>query len=144
MLKMSRLTEYAFMVIMALKKSDSPASADSLAKKIGLETPTVSKILKLLKNAGLLESKRGANGGYVLVKRKRDISLHEVIEAIEGAMALTDCVIDDSACHLSADCDMSLGLKKVSQVITQALENVTVSELMPADSKKSIALEIKP
>lgn len=143
MLKMSRLTEYAFMVIMALKKSDSPASADALAKKTQLETPTVSKILKQLKKGGLLTSKRGVNGGYLLVKRKRDITLHEVITAMEGAMALTDCVTDDSACHLSADCDMSRGLKKVSQTIVEALEQVTVSELMPTEEENTIALQIK-
>ncbi len=142
MLKISRLTEYAFMVIMSLKKSDMPASADSVAKKTGLEPPTVSKILKSLKRGGLLTSKRGVAGGYFLVKRKRDISLCEVITVMEGAMALTDCAIDDSACHLSADCDMSRGLKKISQIITNALEQVKVSDLMITDSKPIIALTI--
>ncbi|GJM06048.1 MAG: SUF system Fe-S cluster assembly regulator [marine bacterium B5-7] len=139
---MSKLTEYAFMVIMALKKSDLPASADFLASITGLETPTVSKILKLLKKAGLLNSKRGSTGGYYLVKRKQDISLNEVIVAMEGGMSLTECAEDDDACHLSKDCYMSAGMKRVNQVILNALESVTVSDIL--DEKKKITLQIKP
>lgn len=142
MIKMSKLTEYAFMVIMALKKSDKPVSADFLASITGLETPTVSKILKQLKKAGLLHSKRGAGGGYLLVKRKRDISLNDVIVAMEGGMSLTDCADDDSACHLSGCCYMSEGMKKVNQVILDALQSVTVSDIL--DEKKKMTLQIKP
>ncbi len=139
---MSKLTEYAFMVIMALKKSDLPASADFVASVTGLETPTVSKILKQLKKAGLLDSKRGATGGYFLVKRKQEITLNEVIVAMEGGMSLTECVDDDTACHLTQDCYMSAGMKKVNQVILNALESVTVSDIL--DEKKKITLQIKP
>lgn len=142
MIKMTKLTEYAFMVIMALKKSDQPESADQLAMQIGLETPTVSKILKLLKKAQLLDSKRGATGGYYLVKRKSDISLNEVIIAMEGGMALTECADDDDACHLTDTCYMSAGMKKVNQIILNALESVTVSDIL--DEKKKITLQIKP
>jgi len=142
MIKMSKLTEYAFMVIMALKKSDVPASADHLGSVTGLETPTVSKILKQLKNAGLLDAKRGATGGYFLLKSKQDITLHDVIKAIEGGVSLTDCAEDDSACHLTHDCYMSAGMKKVNQVILNALENVTVSDIL--DEQKQITLQIKP
>src|SRR5690606_40922492 len=70
MIKMARLTEYGFMLIMALKKSSQPVSAEYLAQTVGLEVPTVSKILKQLRKAGLLDSKRGAHGGYFLMKRK--------------------------------------------------------------------------
>lgn len=142
MIKMTKLTEYAFMVIMALKKSDQPASADQLAMQIGLETPTVSKILKLLKKAELLNSKRGVTGGYYLVKRKSDISLNEVIIAMEGGMALTECADDDDACHLTDTCYMSAGMKKVNQIILNALESVTVSDIL--DEEKKITLQIKP
>lgn len=142
MLKMSKLTEYAFMVIMALKKSDLPASADQVARTTGLETPTASKILKQLKRAGLLDAKRGASGGYFLVKSKQDISLHEVIKAMEGGMSLTDCAEDDAACHLTDACYMSAGMKRVNQVILKALESVTVSDIL--DDQKKITLQIKP
>ncbi len=142
MIKMSKLTEYAFMVIMALKKSDLPASADFLASVTGLETPTVSKILKQLKNAGLLDSKRGSAGGYFLMKRKHEISLNDVIVAMEGGMSLTECADDDDACHLTQSCYMSAGMKKVNEVILNALKSVTVSDIL--DEKKKITLQIKP
>lgn len=141
MIKMARLTEYAFMVLLTLKKSSRPISADALSNQIGLETPTVSKILKLLKKSGLLSSKRGAVGGYVLLKNRRDISLHEVISAMEGEIALTDCVEDNNACHLSDACSMSNGLKKVSLVIAKALKDISILELK--DESKTVELQIK-
>lgn len=142
MIKMSKLTEYAFMVIMALKKSSSPASADFLASVTGLETPTVSKILKKLKKAGLLDSRRGATGGYFLIRSQQDISLNDVIVAMEGGMSLTECADDDQACHLTQSCYMSEGMKRVNQVILEALQSVTVSDIL--DEKKKVTLQIKP
>ncbi|KAA3641846.1 MAG: SUF system Fe-S cluster assembly regulator [Proteobacteria bacterium] len=142
MIKMARLTEYGFMLIMALKKTSEPVSADDLARRVGLELPTVSKILKQLRKAGLLDSKRGSKGGYFLIKRKRDISLHEVIEAMEGRLALTECADDQGHCNLISHCYMSAGMRRVNQVISQALQNVTVSEIM--DEHKKITLQIKP
>jgi FeS assembly SUF system regulator len=129
------------MLIMALKKTSEPVSADYLAQTVGLELPTVSKILKQLRQAGLLDSKRGARGGYFLIKRKRDISLHEVIEAMEGRLALTECADDQGHCDFISHCYMSAGMRRVNQVISQALQNVTVSEIM--DNKQKINLQIK-
>ncbi|WP_198538177.1 SUF system Fe-S cluster assembly regulator [Marinicella sediminis] len=139
---MSKLTEYAFMVIMALKESSSPASADHLAGLTGLETPTVSKVLKKLKKAGLLNSKRGALGGYFLVRSQQDISLNEVIVAMEGGLSLTECADDDDACHLTRSCLMSAGMKRVNQVILDALQSVTVSDIL--EEPKKLNLQIKP
>lgn len=141
MIKMARLTEYGFMLIMALKKSSHPVSAEYLAQTVGLEVPTVSKILKQLRKAGLLDSKRGAYGGYFLMKRKRDISLHEVIEAMEGPLAITECADLNGDCRLIDHCYMSAGMRRVNQVISQALQNVTVSEIMDTDRK--ITLQLK-
>ncbi len=141
MIKMSKLTEYAFIVIMALEKSEQPASADSVASVTALETPTVSKVLKLLKNAGLLHSKLGVNGGYYLAKQKSDISLNEVITAIEGGMSLTECVDDEEVCNLMSQCQMSAGMKKVNQILLDALQNVSVSDIW--DEKEKITMQIK-
>ena len=141
MIKMAKLTEYAFMVLMTLKKSRDPLSADTVACCVGLETTTVSKILKQLKKAGMLDSKRGATGGYFLIERQQDISLHDVICAMEGDVALTECIEDDSACHIAASCHMSSGLKRVNDVIMDALKAVTVDEIM--DQPNTLSLEIK-
>ncbi|MCX7554661.1 SUF system Fe-S cluster assembly regulator [Marinicella sp. S1101] len=138
---MSKLTEYGFIVIMALEKSQSPSSADSVSQLTGLETPTVSKVMKLLKKAGLLNSKLGANGGYYLVKKKSDISLNEVIIAMEGGMSLTECADDDEACHFMSQCHMSSGMKKVNQILLEALQSVSVSDIW--DEQDRINLEIK-
>ncbi len=101
----------------------------------------LSRHLKVLRQAGLLDSKRGAHGGYFLIKRKRDISLHEVIEALEGRLALTECADDQGHCDFVSHCYMSAGMRRVNQVISQALQNVTISEIM--DDKQKINVQIK-
>lgn len=130
MLKMSRLTEYAFLLVLALNKSKKPLSADVLAKKTHLESPTVSKILKRLKKSGLLLSKRGSGGGYLLIKEQTEISMFEVIQAMEGSIGLTDCVTSKEKCRLNEFCGMAAGMQKVSAVIAAALHQVAVSELV--------------
>lgn len=141
MLKMSRLTEYAFLLVLALDKSKKPVSADILARKTHLELPTVSKILKRLKQAGLLFSKRGSGGGYLLIKEQTEISMLEVIQAMEGPIGLTDCVTSAAKCRLNTFCNMQPGMQRVSAVIAAALRQVAVSELTA--EVKQIELNIK-
>ncbi|WP_395375586.1 RrF2 family transcriptional regulator [Marinicella sp. W31] len=129
MIKMSRLTEYACMVLVALDKAPEAMSADMLSQHAGLEKPTVSKILKLLRKADLLSSKRGSTGGYSLCKPIEQINLHQVISAVEGHWGLTDCIHGDSACERSRHCAISNGLKKVNLLIANALQGVSIAEL---------------
>src|SRR3546814_13373922 len=68
------------------------ATAPDLAEATALPAPTVSKILKMLAKGGLVESRRGVNGGYVLTRRPEDISAAEIIAALDGPVALTACV----------------------------------------------------
>ena len=126
---MSRLTEYACMVLVALDKASQAMSADALSQQAGLEKPTVSKILKLLRKSELLSSKRGIAGGYALNRPIEQINLHQVISAVEGYWGLTDCSHSDTACELSGSCGISTGLKKVNNIITDALQGVSVAEL---------------
>ena len=138
---MSRLTEYACMVLVALDKASEAVSADVLSQQIGLEKPTVSKILKLLRQAELLFSTRGSTGGYSLCKPIEQINLHQVISAVEGQVGLTDCSHGDSACERSNSCMISNGLKKVNLLIAQALQSVTIAELH--GQKHNIQLNVK-
>lgn len=129
MIRMSRLTEYACMVLVVLDKAAQAMSADALSQHAGLEKPTVSKILKLLRKAELLSSKRGSTGGYALIHPINRISLHQVISAVEGNWGLTDCSHSDAACVHSGSCAISSGLKKVNNIIADALQGVSVAEL---------------
>ena len=93
MLRLNRLTDYAILVLGALahRHGDVMPTAQ-LAALTGLNQPTVAKVAKRLQSAGLLETRRGATGGYQLLDRPEDISLVHIVEAVEGPIAVNGCV----------------------------------------------------
>src|SRR5262249_34284979 len=96
MLRISRLTDYAVALASTLAQAPegSACSVRDLANATGIPHPTVSKILKQLTKHGLLISHRGVAGGYRLVRPAAQVSVADVVTAIEGKIALTDCSHD--------------------------------------------------
>jgi len=92
--------------------------------------PTVSKILKLLVNAEVLISTRGAKGGYVLAREPEKISVATVISALEGPIALTECSISQQGCEQASGCDIRGNWNLINQTIHNALESVTLADLI--------------
>ena len=136
MIKLSRLTDYGVVVMSQMAQNMSAMkTAPELAAATGVPTPTVSKLLKLLVKGGLVESWRGVNGGYALTKNIDDITAADIIEALEGPVALTACVDGSEAdCGVESLCPMRGGWEKVNRAIRAALEEVTLAELShPAD-----------
>jgi FeS assembly SUF system regulator len=128
-MKIARLTDYAFMVLAALD-GQAQLSAAVLAQKTELGEPTVSKILKCLSRAGLVQSARGAMGGYRLAKPAKDIDLAAVIEAMEGPIALTRCTQDSAPECLSASCCGVQGKwGDVNGIVRSALANVSLADM---------------
>ena len=106
-------------------------TARDLAALSTLPLPTVSKLLKQLLQSGLLVSHRGINGGYSLAKEPADISVAEIVAAIEGPIALTECSSDVSGlCDLEPSCPIKSNQRIISQVVRGALEKVTLSDLV--------------
>ena len=129
MLKISRLTDYATAVVLFLQKDNTLQSSEFIAQGVGLEIPTVSKVLKLLTKAKILASIRGANGGYKLAKDIADVSLYAVISAIEGDTAITDCLKTDSLCTQEQDCDSRSGWQQVNNDIKNILLKMTIKRM---------------
>ena len=93
--------------------------------------PTVSKLLKQLLQSGLLASHRGINGGYSLAKEPTEISLAEIIAAIEGPIALTECSTDVTGlCDLERSCPIKTNQRVISEVVRGALQKVMLADLM--------------
>ena len=136
MSKVSRLTDYGVVVMSQMAQNMSAMmTVPELAAATGVPTPTVSKLLKLLVRGGLVESWRGVNGGYALTKNIDNITAADIIEALEGPVALTACVEGSEAdCGVESLCPMRGGWEKVNRAIRAALEEVTLAELsQPAD-----------
>ncbi|MDW8479054.1 MAG: SUF system Fe-S cluster assembly regulator [Xanthomonadales bacterium] len=133
MLRLSRLSDYATAVMACLAgEPQRILSAAEIAERAHLELPTVSKLLKRLARAGLVESFRGAHGGYRLGRDPRAISLAEVVEAIDGPIAMTDCARHEPACERERYCTVREPWRRISRSIELALRGTSIAELAPA------------
>ncbi len=131
MLRVTKLTDYASVVLTVLAaRPETVMSATELAEQAGLEAPTVSKLLKPLAQAGLVEGFRGANGGYRLARDPAQISLVEIVEAMEGPLAMTECSLHDSQCGISARCGVRTNWRRINDVVSDALRSVTLAQML--------------
>lgn len=130
MLRMSKLTDYGTVVMTYLARQDDKLHAASeIAADIRLAAPTVSKILKVLARAGLVISYRGAKGGYSLARRPVDISMVEIIDALEGPVALTECGSAPGLCIQEASCSIRANWQHINSAVRQALAGVTLAQM---------------
>jgi len=131
MLRVSKLADYATLLMVFLARHPGEAyAAKSIASSSHLSLPTVSKLLKILTNGGLLQSKRGAKGGYQLARDSGQITVADIIQAVEGAMSLTECAAAYSECALEQHCGVRGHWQQLSQAINQALASVSLASLL--------------
>jgi FeS assembly SUF system regulator len=129
MLRMSKLTDYGTMVLAQLPgRHDGLSTAGQVANATHLGQPTVSKLLKSLVRAGLVESTRGVQGGYALARAPEEISAAEIIDALEGPVAITECS-SGGGCGLESYCRVGMAWQRINHSIRQALEHVTLADL---------------
>lgn len=131
MIRLSRFADYAVTMLAELSRSAClrlPAS--ELAARTNLPEPAVAKILKSLTRAGLLSSTRGINGGYAMIRTPDNITVADIITAMDGPISLTDCADNDSSCVLEGFCSMHGRWSKVNVAVRTALESVTLVDLM--------------
>jgi FeS assembly SUF system regulator len=137
MLRVTKLADYASIVLTALALAPERVhSATELAEHAGLELPTVSKLLKPLAHAGLVESFRGSNGGYRLARPAHDISLIEIVEAIEGPVGMTECSGEHSTCELESHCGVRGNWRHINDVVADALRGVSLAQMLIAPPHK--------
>lgn len=130
MLRISKMTDYAIMVMVELSASRGEVlSAHALTDRSRLELPTVSKVLKLLVKTGLVVSYRGASGGYSLERDAQDISVAEIIAAIEGPIAITECGVEEGLCAQEAICGLRGNWQRISVAVAEAMESVSLAEM---------------
>lgn len=131
MIRISRLTDYGIVLMSYLAAHpDRFHNAAEVAVEARLPAPTVSKLLRLLAREGLLESHRGAKGGYGLARAAEEISLADVIRALEGPIALTTCNTSfPSECEHEPQCPVRGHWHRINQAVREALEGVRLSEM---------------
>lgn len=129
-LKLGKLTDYATVLMAAMAaEPERLHTAVDLAKRTHVAAPTVSKLLKLLAKGGLLGSVRGAHGGYRLLAEPARTTVADVIRALEGPIAVTDCAVHDGGCAIEAGCAARAPFRLINVAIRQALEAVSLADM---------------
>jgi len=130
-LRVSKLSDYATVLLGLL--AEAPARvrpATDLAEAARLELPTVSKVLKMLAAAGLVSSQRGVSGGYRLAQPPADISVAQIVEAIDGPIGMTECSVHQGQCSHETHCGVRSPWLRISQVVVGALRSMTLAEMI--------------
>ena len=132
-MRLTHLADYAvvMMTAAARRHAGERLSAAELAAETGVPLPTAQKLMGKLASAGLLHSVRGAGGGFSLARPGQEISLADVIEAVEGPIAMTQCSGSDevSDCALDAHCRVKPHMNVVSSAVRGALGAVSLQSL---------------
>ncbi len=131
MFKLNRLTDYAVVVMSQMAgRLDEVRTAPQIAHETGVPLPTVAKLLNALANSQLVVSRRGAGGGYKLARLAEEITVAEIIQAMEGPIALTACVEGSAEeCDMESLCPMRGNWNKVNRAIHGALSQVTLADM---------------
>jgi FeS assembly SUF system regulator len=137
MIRMSKLTDYAIVLLTHLARSPGTMTmtAQELAALSKVPLPTVSKLCKELSKAGIVVSHRGRHGGYGLARPADQISVAQIVEALEGPIALTECSSPGTeTCGIEATCPAKASWDPVSRAIHGALQNLPLSAIAPPRS----------
>lgn len=135
-MKLSAKGRYAVraMLFLAEKEQAGPQSL-GLITSIGLPRDYMEQLLGVLRRSGLIAATRGAQGGYFLARPAAEISLGQVIEAVEGPVTLCDCALDQKQCDLSSQCALRGAFLDVAKGINDLMENFTLRDMLSAQNQ---------
>ncbi len=139
MVRLGKLTDYAVFIMAHLANDNNTRSAKYLSDKTGIPEPTVAKILKKLSKGGVLKSIRGASGGYKVDENIKEISLLDIINLIEGSVAMVACAGGSKEktdkCLGRNKCIVKSKWMKVNNDISDILHNVKLVDMIDDDHR---------
>ncbi len=135
MLRLSKMTDYGVLLMSELAKSaDAVQRAPDLASTTHIPQTTVRKVMTALIQAEMVESIRGVNGGYRLQRAPESISVRELIQCLEGNIALTDCENSvGKTCEQQDVCGTRKNWLKINHAMRDALQNITLHDMVNAN-----------
>lgn len=131
MLRLSKMADYGTVVMTAMiHEPERSRSAAEIAAAIHVPVPTVSKILKILTRGGLLMSLRGAKGGYLLVRPPSQISLVDIIDAMDGPIGMTECSVTPGLCTQESGCAVRANWQRINHAVIGVLRQITLDQMI--------------
>ena len=130
MLKLSKKIDYGLMLLSRMCAAPAPASAREMAGRYDLPQPMVANILKALAANGMLVSTRGVQGGYKLARTPLEITLAQVVDALEGPFNLVDCVAGEDSCKFTEVCPTHEPIQVVHEKFQKFMSRLTLAEIV--------------
>jgi len=133
MIKLSKLADYGIVLLSYFARGEDGQihTSRELAEASGLPLPTVGKVLKSLSRGELLVSHRGVKGGYSLARPVKEISITDMVYAVDGPIALTDCsTTAPHECDLGEKCNVRANWRIINDTVVAALNKLTLSDLI--------------
>jgi Rrf2 family protein len=141
MLRFTKRADYGLMAIHYIAIHDEGAvSAKRIAEEFSIPQELLAKILQRLAKQGLIVSHNGPKGGYLLTRRPAEISVGEVIRALEGPINIVSC-LEDSACPQIERCSLRRPVKKLQAAISEMLNTMTLAELTTDDVPEILTIK---
>jgi len=142
MFRLSRITDYGIVLMAHIAEQEEGTlnSARDVADQTQLPLPVVSKILKSLTREGLLRSHRGSKGGYSLRRAASEITVPELITALDGPIRLTECASHTGACAKEPSCHVREPWQRINAAVEEALARITLSDLISPKAGQIVPL----
>ena len=143
MFRLSKVTDYGIVLLAQLARSEdsSTQNAHKLALEVDLPAPMVSKILKLLARHGILASHRGAKGGYRLARPPAQLTVADMITALEGPLGITECTLASDLCIHEGSCAVQSPWQVINRVIRESFETITLADLIDPNFTREASMQ---
>jgi FeS assembly SUF system regulator len=130
MLRLSKFADYGTQVMAYMAKDGAVHSASEVSTGLGIAAPTVSKILKMLVRENLVASSMGAKGGYMLARDPGEITIAEIINAMDGPISITECSSTTTSCERESTCSTRSNWQGINHIIHDALNKVNLAQMI--------------
>lgn len=130
MIRIGKLTDYSLVILSLLARSSQTLlSSNQVVEQTGIQKPTVAKLMKHLTHHGFLHAERGASGGYQLARSPKEISVVDIIKALEGPIALMQCNLGAENCAIAEQCPSKGPWQQINQILLETLSAVSLIDL---------------
>jgi len=144
MLRISKITDYGVVLCTHLAAAEGGGARNvrDLAADTRIPQPTAAKVLKRLGRAGLVESQRGAHGGYRLARAPERVTIAELIAALEGPIAVTECSTEETAgvCDFEGSCEVQINWQQINSAVEGALSSITLADMTKPSAPRLVSL----
>ena len=134
-MKLSTRSRYGLKAVvdLAVYEGEAPVTLSALAGMQGVSEAYLEQLLCTLRRAGLVVSARGAQGGYMLSRPPEEITVGDILRALEGGLTLLDCLDEEDACGKSCDCPSRKIWQRLRDGINEIVDGITLDDMLRRD-----------